>query len=61
MGEEIDNTGYTPACSAQCRKLQNGQCKRLTLEEIRELLEQTDWDDMDKGEVMGEYLWKDDE
>lgn len=48
--------GLTPACDAQCKKLQNGLCKRLNLGEIEELLEKTDWDDMDKGEILTPYI-----
>lgn len=53
------NKGFTPACDAQCKKLQRGNCKRLTTAEIQTLLDKTDWDDLDKGEIIAEYIFKD--
>lgn len=52
----ITDKGFSPACDAQCKKLQNGLCKRLTLDEIEIILEKTDWDDLDKGEIMTPYI-----
>ena len=48
--------GFTPACDAQCKKLQKGLCKRLTVDEIEILLDNTDWDDLDKGDIMTPYI-----
>ena len=56
MKKTITKTGYTPACDDQCSKLQKGVCKRLTLEEIYGLLDKTDWDSLDKGELLTPYI-----
>ncbi len=44
-------------CSAQCKKLQGGDCN-LPLDDIKELLDKTDWDDLDKGELLTPYIMK---
>ena len=44
--------------SPLCMKLQEGRCECLTIEDIKELLDQTDWSDEDKGEVMSYYILK---
>ena len=45
-------------CNAYCTKLQKGECTLLSIDEIKSLLDETDWDTEDKGEVMMEYLIK---
>ena len=43
-------------CSAQCKQLQTGECQHLSVNEIEILLDKTDWDDLDKGEVLHPYI-----
>ena len=58
LNKMIINKGLTPVCDAQCKKLQNGLCKRLTVDEINTLLDKTDWDSLDKGELVTPYILK---
>ena len=43
-------------CTAYCKVLQNGKCQHLSIDEIKVLLDKTDWDDLDKGEVISPYI-----
>ncbi len=45
-------------CTAQCKKLQIGNCLHLSVDEIKVLLDQTDWDSLDKGECITPYLMR---
>lgn len=48
------------SCTAQCERLQSGKCERLSIDEINILLDKTDWDDLDKGEIITPYILKED-
>ena len=49
---------FVPKCDAHCEKLQKGACDKLTLDEIIKLLDKTEWNDMDKEDLLTPYILK---
>lgn len=43
-------------CTHMCKTLLEGKCQHLSIDEIKELLDKSDWDDLDKGEVLTPYI-----